>query len=43
MLDFHIDSLNENGFLEQDVDELASEISFKRKTWIEPEEIEAAA
>lgn len=40
MLDFLIDSLNENGFLEQDLDELASEISFKRKTWIEPEEIE---
>lgn len=40
MLDFLIDSLNENGFLEQDLDELASEISFKRKTWIEPEELE---
>lgn len=39
MLDFLIDSINENGFLEQDLDELASEISFKRKTWIEPEEL----
>jgi len=40
MLDFLIDSINENGFLEQDLEELASEISFKRKTWIEPEELE---
>jgi RNA polymerase sigma-54 factor len=40
MLDFLIDSLNENGFLEQDLDELASEISFKRKTWTEPEALE---
>ena len=40
MLDFLIDSINENGFLEQDLDELASEISFKRKTWVEPEELE---
>ncbi len=42
MLDFLIDSLNENGFLEQDLDELASEISFKRKIWIEPEELEGS-
>ena len=42
LFDFLIDSLNENGFLEQDLDELASEISFKRKTWIEPEELAAA-
>jgi RNA polymerase sigma-54 factor len=42
MLDFLIDSLNENGFLEQDLDELASEISFKRKTWIEPQELEGS-
>jgi RNA polymerase sigma-54 factor len=42
LFDFLIDSLNENGFLEQDLDELASEISFKKKTWIEPEELEAA-
>src|ERR1700760_163044 len=40
MLDFLIDSLDEKGFLEQDLDELASEISFKRKTWIEPEALE---
>ena len=40
IFDFLIDSLNENGFLEQDLDELASEISFKKKTWIEAEELE---
>jgi len=40
MLDFLIDSINENGFLEQDLDELASEISFKRKVWTEAEELE---
>jgi len=40
LYDFLIDSLNENGFLEQDLDELASEISFKKKAWIEPEELE---
>jgi RNA polymerase sigma-54 factor len=39
IFDFLIDSLNENGFLEQDLDELASEISFKKKFWIEPEEL----
>ena len=41
LFDFLIDSLNENGFLEQDLDELASEISFKKKVWIEPEELDA--
>src|SRR5579871_2656841 len=40
LFDFLIDSLNENGFLEQDLEELASEISFKKKAWIEPEELE---
>ncbi len=40
LLDFLIDSLNENGFLEQDMEELASEISFSRKSWIEPAELE---
>jgi RNA polymerase sigma-54 factor len=39
LFDFLIDSINENGFLEQDLEELASEISFKRKVWIEPEEL----
>ena len=42
LFDFLIDSLNENGFLEQDLDELASEISFKKKVWIEPEELDVA-
>jgi RNA polymerase sigma-54 factor len=40
LLDFLIDSLNENGFLEQDMEELASEISFSRKVWIEASELE---
>ena len=42
LFDFIIDSLNENGFLEQDLEELASEITFKKKVWIEPEELEGA-
>ena len=42
LFDFLIDSLNENGFLEQDLEELASEISFSRKTWIEAFELEDA-
>jgi RNA polymerase sigma-54 factor len=42
LFDFLIDSLNENGFLEQDLEELASEISFSRKTWIEASELEDA-
>ena len=40
LFDFLIDSLNENGFFEQDMDELASEISFSKKVWIEPTELE---
>jgi RNA polymerase sigma-54 factor len=40
LIDFLIDSLNESGFLEQDLEELASEISFKRQAWIEPPELE---
>jgi RNA polymerase sigma-54 factor len=40
LFDFLIDSLNENGFLEQDLEGLASEISFKNKRWIESEELE---
>ncbi len=42
LYDFLIDSINENGFLEQDLEELASEISFKRKAWIESPELEEA-
>jgi RNA polymerase sigma-54 factor len=42
LFDFLIDSLNESGFLEQDIDELASEISFKRQVWIETPELDEA-
>jgi RNA polymerase sigma-54 factor len=42
LYDFLIDSINEHGFLDQDIEELASEISFKRKVWIEVEELEGA-
>lgn len=42
LFDFLIDSLNEYGFLEQDLDELANEISFKKKVWIEVEDLEHA-
>src|SRR5258708_81603 len=41
LFDFLIDSINENGFLEQDLEELASEISFKRKVWIESTDLES--
>ncbi|MDP4255156.1 MAG: RNA polymerase factor sigma-54, partial [Bacteroidota bacterium] len=40
LFDFLIDSLNDSGFLEQDLEELASEISFKKASWIEPEQLE---
>ena len=40
LYDFLIDSLNETGFLDLDLDELASEISFKKNTWIESETLE---
>ncbi|HXB92283.1 MAG TPA: RNA polymerase factor sigma-54 [Puia sp.] len=42
LYDFLIDSINENGFLDQDIEELASEISFKRKVWIETPDLEEA-
>jgi RNA polymerase sigma-54 factor len=41
LFDFLIDSLNDQGFLEQDLDDLASGISFKQKIWVEAEELEA--
>ncbi len=41
LFDFLIDSLNDQGFLEQDLEDLASGISFKQKTWVEVEELEA--
>jgi RNA polymerase sigma-54 factor len=40
ILDFLIDSLNDQGFLEQDLDDLASGISFKQKSWVEASELE---
>ncbi len=36
-----IDSLNEGGLLEQSLDDIADDYSFKSKSWIEPEELEA--
>lgn len=39
--DFIIDSLNDKGFLEQDEESIAEEISFKEKKWIQPEELTA--
>jgi RNA polymerase sigma-54 factor len=40
LFDFLIDSLNDSGFLELDLEELASEISFKKASWIEATELE---
>jgi RNA polymerase sigma-54 factor len=40
LFDFLIDSLNDQGFLEQDLDDLASGISFKQKTWVEAAALE---
>jgi len=40
LFDFLIDSLNESGFLEQDLEDLASEISFKKESWVEASELE---
>jgi RNA polymerase sigma-54 factor len=38
--DFLIDSCNENGFLEQDLQTIADQISFKNKLWVEEAELE---
>lgn len=40
LADFMIDSLNENGFLTQDLETIAEELSFKRGTWVRAEELE---
>ncbi len=40
LFDFLIDSLNDQGFLEQELDDLASGISFKQKSWVEVTELE---
>jgi RNA polymerase sigma-54 factor len=40
LADFIIDSLNESGFLTQDLMTIAEEISFKQKIWIQGEDLE---
>ncbi len=40
LADFLIDSLNEHGFLSQDLEAIAEEISFKNNTWINTEALE---
>jgi RNA polymerase sigma-54 factor len=35
-----IDSLNQNGLLEDDLSTLAEDVSFNQNTWVEPEELE---
>jgi RNA polymerase sigma-54 factor len=40
LADFIIDSLNEHGFLVQDLEGIAEEISFKNNTWMKVEELE---
>lgn len=40
LAEFIIDSLNDCGLMEQSVEDLAEDISFKHNKWIEPDEIE---
>lgn len=40
LADFMIDSFNENGFLTQDLETVAEELSFKSGTWVKAEELE---
>jgi RNA polymerase sigma-54 factor len=40
LADFIIDSLNENGFLTQDLETIAEEISFKQNIWVQADELE---
>ncbi|HSC38341.1 MAG TPA: RNA polymerase factor sigma-54 [Chitinophagaceae bacterium] len=42
LLDFLIDSLNDNGFLEQDAEALATEFSFRNKCWMEAGDVSHA-
>ncbi|MDR3711803.1 MAG: RNA polymerase factor sigma-54 [Puia sp.] len=42
LYDFLIDSVNEHGMLEQELEELASELSFKQHSWVETAELEEA-
>src|SRR5689334_12097198 len=39
LADFIIDSLNDCGLMEQSLEDLAEDISFKHNKWVEPEEI----
>jgi len=40
LADFIIDSLDENGFLFNELETIAEEISFKQNIWVHPEELE---
>jgi RNA polymerase sigma-54 factor len=40
LAEYIIDSLNDNGLMEQDIKELAEDISFKYNKWVEPEGID---
>jgi len=42
LLDYLIDSLNERGLLDQEIEDLASAISFKIQGWVEVRELEEA-
>ncbi|HEY0679234.1 MAG TPA: RNA polymerase factor sigma-54 [Chitinophagaceae bacterium] len=38
--DYLIDSLSDNGLLEQELEKIAEDLSFRLNTWIEPEQLE---
>jgi RNA polymerase sigma-54 factor len=40
LAEYIIDSLNDHGLLEQTLEELAEDVSFKQNKWVEPEEVE---
>lgn len=40
MADYLIDSLNDNGLLEQDLEKVAEDISFRQNCWIETDQLE---
>lgn len=40
LAEYIIDSLSDHGLLEQSLEELAEDISFKHNKWVEPEEVE---
>src|SRR6476660_67542 len=41
LADYLIDSLNDDGMLDQDMNKIAEDISFKQNSWIEAEELES--